>query len=308
MSFFLVSPSCRLAGRLAFAVSLALLAGPVAQAVAPKPVAALTRTPFPAFPKVTTFAALRQWLSHSTDLSPSRVTLLSAEAAFSFTDPPPAPRRDGTIRRVMREEVLDPDLAGALGGRSARLALEFDCPHAQTTVSDVWLYPGNSLSGGPGQLIPGGRWMSANAHLDLTDLAQAACGSRFLQAPGSETATASEALPPPASAPAPVSVSAAAPTPTGLKPAIRDAAARPSGPAAWAQIGAFANAAIAQDKWTALRRAMPSETEGLSEKTETISHGATSLQRVLVGPFAHRSQAVRFCGALQTRGMACLVR
>jgi hypothetical protein len=259
-------------------------------------VAAPTRTPFPAFPKVTTFAALRQWLSHSTDLSPSRVTLLSAEAAFSFTDPPPAPRRDGTIRRVMREEVLDPDLAGTLGGRSARLALEFDCQPAQTTVSDVWLYPGNSLSGGPGQLIPGGRWMSANAHLDLSDLAQAACGPRYLQAPGSETAaTASPALPPPAAAPT-------------TAPAPLSRAVRPTGPAAWAQIGAFASTAIVQAKWAALRRSLPAETAGLTEKSETVSHGTATLQRVLVGPFAHHSQAEAFCATLQARGDACLVR
>ena len=290
--------------------ALAGLAAPAAWGAASSTtVNGAARTPFPTFPKVTTFAALRQWLSHSTDLSPARVTLLSAEAAFSFTDPPPAPRRDGTIRRVVREEVLDPDLAGVLGGRSARLALEFDCQHAQTTVSDVWLYPGNSLGGGPGQLIPGGRWMSANAHLDLTDLAQAACGARFMQAPGTETAAASEALPPPTSAPMPASSPATAPAARqGLKPTIRDVAVRPAGPAAWAQIGAFANTAIARDKWTALRRALPAETEGLTEKTETISHGAATLQRVLVGPFAHRSQAEAFCGVLQARGFACLVR
>lgn len=259
-------------------------------------------TAFPPFPEVTTFAAIRQWLARETDLSPNQLVLLSAEAGFAFVGPP-VRHADGLIIRRVREEVISQDLTDSLGGRSATLALEFNCRHAETTVTEVRLYPGNGLGGGAGKPIPPSRWLNANTDLDLSDLAQAACGKDYQPAPSHPAEQAYS--PPTQSAPQPAPKPAPRPAP---QPAPRAPVAEAGPGARWVQIGAVASTTIAGDKWRALRAALPAQTAGRSERTEPVPHGAGVLHRTLVGPFQDKAQAQAFCEALKSRGYDCLVR
>ncbi|MDR3506279.1 MAG: SPOR domain-containing protein [Caulobacteraceae bacterium] len=251
---------------------------------------------------MTTFAAIRQWLARETDLAPNQLVLLSAEAGFAFVGPP-VRHADGLIIRRVREEVINQDLADSLGGRSATLALEFNCRHAETTVTEVRLYPGNGLGGGASKPIPPSRWLRANTNLDLSDLAQAACGKDYQPASSHPVDQAYSSPPQPTAQPAPRSAPRQAP-----QPALRPPAAEAGPGARWVQIGAFASIAIAEDRWRALQAALPAQTTGRSERTEPVPHGAGVLHRTLVGPFQDKAQAQAFCEVLKSRGYDCLVR
>lgn len=237
---------------------------------------------FPPFPTSANFRDIKLWIAGNTTLDLDQVVLTSGEAVFAFTDVASPAQAGGLKRRQLREEVISPGLAESLGGRSATATLEFDCAHAETTVDAVILYPGNSLSGGAAKMIPAARWLSANTSLDLTDLAQAECGKSF-QSPYD--------------------------TPHAAEPALRGpASAAWTGADVWAQIGAFATIAIADQKWRAIQRRWPAETEALSERTETVAHGAVVLRRTLVGPFEGRAAAQAFCERLRAQGDDCLIR
>lgn len=259
-------------------IALVLCTGPLAglaQTRSPETAHGVHPGPFPAFAEARTFAELRRWLARETSLAPARLVLLSADSGFAFDG---APRTQGqVVSRRLRQEVLSPDLAARLKGRSALVQLDFDCAHGETTVGAVTLYPGNSLLGGPGQLVSARDWMAANSGLILSDLAPVACA-----APGAPTQSQ-----PPAST-LPVAGSA-----TGEH---------------WAQIGAYADAAVAETQWRALQTRRPAETAGLSLRTEAVERNGRTLSRALVGPFEDAVRARAFCEALKARGELCLAR
>jgi hypothetical protein len=242
---------------------------------------------FPRFPTTTRFSDIKLWLAGNTDLTNGQVILTSAEAVFAFTDQASPPGADGTRHRTVREEVINEGLANRLGGRSASADLAFDCAHDETTVDQVMLYPGNNLGGGAPKQIPAAHWLGANTSLDLTDLAQAACG-KSMDRPYGGGRLASAPLTPPSAGSTP---SPAAPS-DGV----------------WVQIGAFATTEIADRKWLTIQQRWPEGAQDLSERTETIQHGGKTLRRALVGPFASRTLAKAFCDHLRTRGSDCLVR
>ena len=259
-------------------IALVLCTGPVAglaQSRSPGSAPGAHPTPYPAFAEARTFAELRRWLAVETSLAPARLVLLSADSGFAFEGPPQT--RGAIVSRRLRQEVLNPDLATRLKGRSALVQLEFDCAHSETTVGAVTLYPGNSLLGGPGQSVSARDWMAANSGLILSDLAPVAC---------------------------------AAPSGPAEKPA--DATALPlAAPAAgghWAQIGAFAGPAVAEAQWRALQSRRPAETAGLSLRTEAVEHNGRTLNRALVGPFEDAARVQAFCETLKAHGELCLAR
>ena len=245
--------------------------------------------PFPPYPRSTSFAAIKLWIVGNTNLDSRQVVLTSAEAVFAFEPGGgPDPASGGDMRREVREEVLNPSLASRLGGRSASASVTFDCSHAETTVNSVMVYPGASLGGGAGRIIPASQWLAANTSLDLVDLAQAACGDSMVNPEDAAPAK-------PADLRGPVTA-----------PAHTPARRATQGP--WMQIGAFGSTALADQRWRSIRARWPSETEDLIERTETVAHGKGALQRALIGPFPNRQAAEALCERLKAAGGDCLVR
>jgi cell division septation protein DedD len=256
---------------------------------------------FPSFPRSTSFGDIRLWVAGDTNLDQNKIALTTADAVFAFSDDKPA-ASSGVVTRQVREEVISADLAISLDGRSATADIEFDCGHAETTVDQVMVYPGNNLSGGQPKRLAAGRWLAANTSLDLTDLAQVACAAKPPAASPARHGRAAR------TAQAAALRGQAAPSPTESQAAATAATAAALGQAAWVQIGAYATVAIANDKWNALKARRGDLPPGLGLRTEPAPHGAKVLQRALIGPFDTRAQARDFCASLKANGGDCIVR
>jgi cell division septation protein DedD len=229
---------------------------------------------FPSFPRSTSFGDIRLWVAGDTNLDQNKIALTTADAVFAFSDDKPA-ASSGVVTRQVREEVISADLAISLDGRSATADIEFDCGHAETTVDQVMVYPGNNLSGG--QPKPPAASPARHGRAARTAQAAALRGQ-------------------------------AAPSPTESQAAATAATAAALGQAAWVQIGAYATVAIANDKWNALKARRGDLPPGLGLRTEPAPHGAKVLQRALIGPFDTRAQARDFCASLKANGGDCIVR
>ena len=269
--------------------------------------------PFPPFPRSTSFGDIKLWVAGDTNLDQDKVALTTGDAVFAFVDDKSAVAGETTVDRQVREEVINGDLAASLGGRSATALISFDCGHAETTVDQVMVYPGNNLGGGDPKRVTAAHWLAANTSLDLTDLAQVACSQRASARRGAGVRTArtaqAAALRGPADAAEPdtarLDTDASAPAGAAAEPPARlpvDAHA------VWVQIGAFASSAIAEDKWRQLQAKQGDMTAGLSLRTETAPHGTATLHRALIGPFATRAQARDVCVRLKAHGESCIVR
>ncbi len=289
----------RARGAIAFAACIATsLAGAPALAQS----SGWSPPPYPTFPHSTSFASIKLWILGDTDLALDHVIMLNTEAVYAFVDDGP-PTGGGTVSRVVREEAINGALAQRLGGRSATAEVTFDCDHAETTVSAVTLYPGNSLGGGPGQPTPATRWLDANPGLDLTDLSQAACSAAY-QRPF-KASVRSAALRGPASAPRPT---LPRPIPNEPVPAEPSEPQVPRPGHVWAQVGAFGSAALADDHWRKLKDHYPTDTDGLTLRDETVARDGKTLHRALAGPFETRATAEAFCMRVRNGGGDCLVR
>ncbi len=284
--------------------------------------ASWTPPAFPAYPRSPTFSAIRLWLLGDTDVGLGKVVLLNTEAVYAFDDPDVTAPSGGVVSRVVRQEVISADLAKRMGARSAAVRMDFDCAHAETTVNTVTLYPGNNLGGGDGQTETAARWMAANPGVDLTELSAAACEADYRRPFAASLRTAGDRH-----APSPAAHSAGARAVALRGPAEpTSAAAEPAGDSApppspllapaphphtgtiWVQVGAFASDVLAQSRWDAIKAKAPADTEGLSLRDEPVAHGAGTLWRALVGPFADRHEAAGFCMRLRAQGVDCLIR
>ncbi len=108
----------------------------------------------------------------------------------------------------------------------------------------------------------------------------------------------------------PVAKAAFKPTPTAARAAspVREAAfVMPTGGRFVVQVGAYDNAAVAENAWNrmsnriaALRTVMPT--------TATIVRGNATFHRLSVSGFVTRTTAVNFCESLRARGGNCFVR
>ena len=124
-------------------------------------------------------------------------------------------------------------------------------------------------------------------------------------------------VPPPVAKVAPAKV---APVPPKIaKPVVVAAAAAPkpvvappppAAPAGGvvAQVGSETSAALADKAWTDVSRKVPGQMAGKSRKVETFNKNGTVFYRVLVGGFASRADAAKFCAALKAAGGDCIVR
>jgi len=245
---------------------------------------ALAATAYPAFPRSSSVADIGRWLAGQTDLPLSSVVLVGPGYVFSFETPDPETQTAGLVWRQIREEVTSLGMASRLNGRSATASIAFDCPRNQATASDVMVYAGNSLKGGPGHAVAAADWLVANPGLYLMDLAKAACDASFRR-PFAEP---------------PVSTLAAT-------PATQMARAE-TGAEHWVQVGAFASGAAANLHWREIQRLLPTQSAGRGIRIEPAGHDGKMLVRALVGPFHGAVPAQAFCIALKAKGGDCLVR
>jgi len=234
----------------------------------------------PPFPASETTPQIGRWLATQTDLPPASVVLIGPGYVFAYIKPDPPSETAGIVWKQVREEVTDLEMDNRLGGRSA-----FDCARNTATASNVVIYAGNSLAGEPGRSVPASDWLTANPGLYLMDLARAACHPGF-RGPFAETGSY-----------------AAAPA----APALRAPAPPASGPEHWVQVGAFVNAAAANQRWREIQRLLPAQSAGRALRLEPAGHAGKTLLRALAGPF-RGSDAQAFCAALKFRGGDCLVR
>ncbi len=244
---------------------------------------------FPDFPHSSGAADIDRWLASQTDVPLPSVVLVGPGYVFSFQAPDPGAQGGGLVWRQVREEVTSLGMASRLSGRSATATIAFDCQRNQATASDVIVYAGNSLKGGPGQGVAAADWLVANPGLYLMDLAKAACDASFRR-PFAE---------PPVSAPAPTTApETGANHPTGPETAAEH----------WVQVGAFVNGAAANQRWRAIQRQAPAQSAGRGIKIEPSGREGKALVRALVGPFHGAAPAQAFCTALKAKGGDCLVR
>jgi hypothetical protein len=259
--------------------------------------------PFPSFPTTPGSAATGRWLASQTDIPLGSVVLVRPGYVFSFVAPDLPARPGGLVWKTVREEVTSQAMAARLNGRSATATIAFDCARNQATASNVVIYAGNSLMGAEGRPTPAASWLAANPGLYLMDLARAACDPGYkrpfglrpilTQAGGPGTVSVVTDAEPPAPSPAP------------SRPLNPRPMAPGSGAKHWVQVGAYASAAAAEQRWRDIQRMLPDQTAGRTLKTEPIS--GKVLVRALAGPFAGAT-AVQFCAALRAQGGDCLVR
>jgi len=250
---------------------------------------ALAASAFPDFPRSSGAADIGRWLTSHTDLPPASVVLVGPGYVFSFQAPDLSAQAGGLVWRQVREEVTSLSMASRLNGRSATATIAFDCQRNQATASDVTVYPGNSLKGGPGQAAPAADWLVANPGLYLMDLAQAACDASF-RGPFAQAA---------AGAPAPA---------TAPEPPSSHAPRAESGEEHWVQVGAFVSSAAAKLRWRAIQHSLPAQSAGRGIRIEPSGRDGKTLVRALVGPFHGAAPAQAFCKALKANGGDCLVR
>jgi serine/threonine protein phosphatase 1 len=74
------------------------------------------------------------------------------------------------------------------------------------------------------------------------------------------------------------------------------------------QIGAFPSEARVNTNWRELRDALPDELAGRAMTIEAGVSGGRTVYRGVVGGFASRSDALKFCAALSSAGRPCFVR
>jgi len=187
-------------------------------------------TAFPAFPHSSGVADIGRWLAGQTDLPLTSVVLIGPGYVFSFQAADPGPQTDGLVWRQVREEVTSLGMASRLSGRSATASIAFDCGRNQATASDVMVYAGNSLKGGPGQAVAAADWLVANPGLYLMDLAKAACDGSFRRPFAEPPASIAEAI-------QATEMARAAPIGRASRPE--------TGAEHWVQVGAFVSGAAA---------------------------------------------------------------
>jgi hypothetical protein len=236
---------------------------------------------FPPYPQGFNTIMLGRWLTTQTDVPLASVVLTGPGYVFSFVPPDPSVPGDKRVWKHVREEVTGDVLAEALGGRSATATVAFDCRRGEASASSVVIFAGNNLQGDLGHAVPAAQWMAANPGAYLMELSHAACDPAFRRP------FAGPPAPAPAQAPKP-------------RAAVAGAANR------WVQVGAFGDAASANQHWRSIQQTLPSLVVAQTVRLEPV-HPGGGLVRALVGPFAD-ADAHAFCDALKTRGDGdCLV-
>jgi hypothetical protein len=163
------------------------------------------------YPRARDLLAIDAWLQRTGGPGAGRALLVTGRAAYVRA---PATPRPG--RLALRQEVLTPTAAVALGGRSARLFLTVDCAARTATLESVEVHPGPGLNGPAHPLAPG-RWRRVDPEAEAGDFVLLGCGPLSATPDGPAPSAAAPSISPP-SAPTPSAPTPSAPNPSAPIP------------------------------------------------------------------------------------------
>jgi hypothetical protein len=93
-----------------------------------------------------------------------------------------------------------------------------------------------------------------------------------------------------------------------LRPAIAAEPGAPPAGTAWAQIGAFSTAALADKGWNEIAHFAPSDMAGKGKQVEPTTHNGATFYRTIVTGFPNHAAAVAFCDKLKAAKKPCITR
>ena len=256
----------------------------------------------PSFPDSLQREPLLLWLHRETDIQPDRVVAVTAQALTSIVSVFPAGASQGP-RVVIRAEALDAETHARTGALSWHVSISADCAARRLRLGETTGYPERNLLGERRLLRPAETaWRAPDPGTALENAWRAACERDFrgpLQGAAVRVARA-DTTPPPAEAASPEAPAPApAPAPVPVKPRAPRA-----GGGTVVQVGASTSESEAK----ALLANLGSRIAGRPSWVETAQVGGKTWRRAVVGGFADRGEASRFCAALTAAGRACFLR
>jgi len=277
-----MSSRCPRLTRIAAAALALSAAGPVLAQSRPPPA-------FPPYPAVRSLPAVSDWLRRYSDIPRSRLVGLGPDSLFAV-EPAPQPGPPPALRVVIRQEAVTPEFAKRLGGRSASMVADIDCPGRRVFQREVDLYVGSNRQGASRRLGAAKDWQAIPPGTYMEQVMQAVCDPQWRAPYAAEAAPSvrAAAIPPP-----PPSAPAASPR---AVPAAGAVSAR-------AELGRFDSADAALAAWGAAASAAP----GARLRIELAVVQGRTHYRALVEGFAGRAPAEAFCRSVQAGGRGCAV-
>jgi hypothetical protein len=251
---------------------------------------------------------LLSWLKTQTDITPDRVLAVTPQALTAVMSVLPAGEGPGP-RLVIRAEALSAASFERTGVLSWRVSVETDCDGRRVRLGETTGHRSRNLAGGALVLRPAeADWRTPTRGTALESAWRAACDPDF-RGPFRTTALNMAQLGSPAekaAAPSATAEPLRRPRPAQARLVASQAAPREgrtdAGPVA--QVGAVASEAEAK----ALLAKLSGQIGSRPHWVETATVRGRVWRRALVGGFADRADAARFCAALETSGGACFVR
>lgn len=245
----------------------------------------------PAFPATLDRDTLLNWLKRETDITPERVVAVTPQALTAVVSTFPGGGGQPP-RVVIRAEALDPDTYAQTGALSWHVSISADCERRRIRLSETTGYDQRNLLGERKPIRAAeSDWRTAPPGTALELAWRAACEPGFRGPLHGEGVKMAQVEPAPAPSPArsePAAAAASAPAPTG---AVVQVGAAPTEAEAWKLLGALGARLEGREAWV-----------------ESATVGGRLWRRALVGGFADRAAAARFCAALKSGGRDCFVR
>jgi hypothetical protein len=152
---------------------------------------------YPAFPTASDLPTVAAWLRAQTDADLGAVVGVGEESVFILeatrdTTTPPA------IRATVRQEVINPEFAAALGGRSAVMVGDVDCERRRVFQRALDLYAGNNKQGAVRRLGAASDWQDVPPGTFMDNVVAAVCEPDYVPIfPSGQVAAAPAAPIPP---------------------------------------------------------------------------------------------------------------
>ena len=250
----------------------------------------------PAFPPSLERESLLLWLQRETDITPASVVAVTPQAITAVVSTFPGGGGHHP-RLVIRAEALSAETYAQTGALSWHVSVSADCAARRIRLGETTGYERRNLLGERRTLRPAEvDWRAPQRGTALELAWRAACEPDFRGPLQGESVKMANADAPPADEPEPAPVPAAPPPP----PPVSERRAA-EGPVV--QVGAAPSEAEA--------RRLLASIEGLASReawVETATVGGRVWRRAVVGGFADRAEAARFCAALRGGGRDCFVR
>jgi len=132
-------------------------------------------------------------------------------------------------------------------------------------------------------------------------------------APAPHTTAVAATPAPPAAPPKPLTIASLADAAVAhgrapLRPAIAAEPGAPPAGTAWAQIGAFSTAALADKGWNEIAHFAPTDMAGKGKQVEPTTHNGATFYRTIVTGFPSHAAAAAFCDKLKAANKPCITR